>query len=147
MKYRRTVYIMIIAAVLCVSFSAGFLIGRRTAGGTYTITAEKSTLGREGIKYDTVTGETSREVLGTKNTDGNIEIEDLYVNINTCTQDQLILLPSIGETRASCIIEYRKKNGPFRNIADIMQVNGIGESIYDKIKQFIYVDIYNTAGE
>lgn len=147
MKYRRTVYVIIIAAVLCVSFSSGFLVGRRTAGGTYTISTEQGVLKRVGIKYDIEAGEAGTDVSGPDSSEDIAGTEDLYINVNTCTLDQLVLLPSIGETRASSIIEYREKKGPFRSIADIMQVNGIGQSIYDKIKQFIYVDIQSTAGK
>lgn len=160
MKHQRTVYVIAIAAVICVSFSAGFLFGRRTAGGTYTISTELALKGKN-VQYDILTGEAINDVKYTevsesaigesakdKDTSDSVNLDiDLYLNINTCTLDQLILLPNIGETRASSIIEYREKNGPFRSIADIMQVSGIGESTFDKIKQFIYVDIHDTAGK
>jgi competence protein ComEA len=61
------------------------------------------------------------------------------LNINTSTKEELMCLPGIGETRAMDIIEYRKKVGGFKKKSDIMNVNGIGEKIYEKIKDLIYI--------
>lgn len=60
------------------------------------------------------------------------------VNINTSSIEELMKLSGIGEAKAKAIIEYRKKN-PFKNISDIKNVSGIGDSAYEKIKDFITV--------
>ena len=60
------------------------------------------------------------------------------ININTCTIDELLTLPGIGESKANNIIEYRKKN-KFNTINDIMNVSGISESLFNKIKEYIKV--------
>lgn len=60
------------------------------------------------------------------------------IDINTCTIDELLTLPGIGESKASNIIEYRKKN-KFNTINDIMNVSGISESLFNKIKEYIKV--------
>lgn len=61
------------------------------------------------------------------------------VNINTATKDQLMTLTGIGEVRAEDIIAYRQEHGPFRQIEDIMQVSGIKEAAFAKIKDDITV--------
>lgn len=61
------------------------------------------------------------------------------ININKATTEQLQNLPGIGESTALKIIEYRDKNGKFKNIEEIKNVNGIGENKYDKIKEHICV--------
>jgi competence protein ComEA len=61
------------------------------------------------------------------------------VNINTATVDELDKLPGIGPTTARNIIEYRQANGPFQKPEDIMKVRGIGQSLYDGIKNLISV--------
>lgn len=61
------------------------------------------------------------------------------ININTATKEELMTLTGIGETKANAIIEYREVNGYFINIEDIMKVNGISESTYSKIKDFITI--------
>ncbi|RDU61223.1 helix-hairpin-helix domain-containing protein [Helicobacter sp. MIT 14-3879] len=60
------------------------------------------------------------------------------VNINTAGQKELMTLNGIGETKAKAIIAYRTKTR-FKKIEDIMQVNGIGQGIFDKIKNDITV--------
>ena len=61
------------------------------------------------------------------------------ININTATQEQLETLPGIGPSIATKIINYRKEKGKFKNIEDIKQVSGIGESKFEKIKNYITV--------
>lgn len=61
------------------------------------------------------------------------------VNINTAGKDELCTLPGIGQTRAESIIAYRNANGDFLQIEDIMQVSGIKESSFQKIKDKITV--------
>lgn len=61
------------------------------------------------------------------------------VNINTAGIDELTTLTGIGESRAKTIIAYRQANGNFKAIEDIMLVNGIKESVYNKIKEHITV--------
>lgn len=62
------------------------------------------------------------------------------VNINKATLDELKTISGIGDTRAQSIIDYRDKNGKFEKIEDIMNVSGIKETIFEKIKDEIYVD-------
>lgn len=69
----------------------------------------------------------------------NEVVNNGLVNINSATKDQLVNIPGIGEAKAVKIIEYRDNNGKFNNIEDIMNVSGIGSSMYDKIKDYIEV--------
>ncbi len=61
------------------------------------------------------------------------------VNINNADISQLCLLPGIGNATAEDIIEYRKANGPFESIEDIMKVPGIKQSRFEKIRNKIKV--------
>ena len=61
------------------------------------------------------------------------------ININKDTAEELTSLSGIGEAKALAIIEYRETNGAFRETADIMKVSGIGEALYNKIKDDIDV--------
>ena len=63
--------------------------------------------------------------------------EDNLISINTGTLEELITLTGIGESKAQAIIEYREQNGEFKKLEDIMNVSGIGESAYSKIKDNI----------
>ena len=65
--------------------------------------------------------------------------KNIKVNINTANQAELETLPGIGPSTALKIIEYRKENGKFNNIEDIKNVSGIGDSKFNKVKEFIRV--------
>ena len=65
--------------------------------------------------------------------------EDNYVNINTCSKEELMTINGIGEAKAKAIIDYREKNGNFNTIEDIRNVSGIGDSLFEKIKAYITV--------
>ena len=59
------------------------------------------------------------------------------VNINSADAHTLCLLEGIDEVRAERIIEHRKKHGNFKTREDVIQVKGIGEKTFDKIKSYI----------
>lgn len=61
------------------------------------------------------------------------------VNINTAGVELLCTLPGIGEAKAKAIVAYREQNGSFRLAEDIMQVPGIKESAYSRMKALITV--------
>ena len=56
------------------------------------------------------------------------------VNINSAGVDELVTLPGIGKSYAERIVEYRQKNGPFKKVEDILNVRGIGEKTFERIK-------------
>lgn len=61
------------------------------------------------------------------------------VNINTATAEELTLLPGVGKALAERIIEYRTKNGPFRRIDELGNVNGIGSKKLEGLWEYITV--------
>lgn len=63
--------------------------------------------------------------------------KDLKININTASISDLMALPGVGKTTAEKIINYRNENGKFKNIEDIKNVSGIGESKYKQLSGYI----------
>ena len=61
------------------------------------------------------------------------------VNLNTATQAQLESLPGLGAKAAERILEYRQKNGSFKKVEDLMNVKGIGEKSFLKLKPLLTV--------
>lgn len=67
-----------------------------------------------------------------------VEPTNKKVSINTATKEELMTLNGIGEAKAIAILEYRAKT-PFQAIEDIKNISGIGESVYEKIKDYITI--------
>ena len=67
----------------------------------------------------------------------SINTNDTLISINKASKDDLMTLPGIGEAKAISIIKYREENNGFKVLEDIMNVSGIGESAYNKIKEYI----------
>ncbi len=61
------------------------------------------------------------------------------ISLNTATLDELMMLPGIGESKAEEIIKYREEVGAFQSIEELKEVNGIGDAIFDQIKESITI--------
>jgi len=80
--------------------------------------------------------------IGSVEADSYILKEDeklKLININTCSKEDLMTLPGIGEAKALAILQYREDNGYFYSIEGLKKVSGIGENLYNKIKGYITV--------
>lgn len=69
------------------------------------------------------------------------------VELNTATAEELQTLPRVGERTAQRIIEYREEHGGFEKIEDLMNVRGIGERTFLRLKPLIRVDVPVSRGE
>ena len=85
----------------------------------------------------------SNIIVSDKNNNTNVEENknetegSNKVSLNKASKEELMTLSGIGESKALAIIEYRSKNNGFKVLEDIMNVSGIGESLYNKIKDNI----------
>jgi competence protein ComEA len=61
------------------------------------------------------------------------------VNLNTAGVEELTTLPGIGPSYAKRIVDFREKNGPFKKVEDLLNVQGIGEKTLDKIRERVTV--------
>ena len=64
---------------------------------------------------------------------------DGKVNLNLASKEELMTLPGVGEAKADLIIQYREEHGRFQNIEDVMNISGIKEGLFAKIKDNITV--------
>lgn len=87
------------------------------------------------INNDACLENKSDQIDSTKKEESNSK----KININSATLEELQTLTGVGESKAEAIIEYREKNGNFEKKEDLMKVNGIGEALYEKIKDGITV--------
>ena len=64
-------------------------------------------------------------------------VKDNKISINNATVTELMTISGIGKTKAQNIVNYRNKNGRFNKLEDLLNVSGIGNSTFDKIKNYI----------
>lgn len=126
------------AALTCVN-RAGVLIDGQQL---YILTQEE--MERQGLDPAEMSGASDGQMNGSAGTGQNTGMtaqvqQDNRININTADEAQLTMLTGIGATRAQAIIAYREENGPFAAIEDIMNVQGIKEGTFAKIKDEIVV--------
>ena len=62
------------------------------------------------------------------------------VELNSAAQQELDLLPGIGPAKAAAILEYREQHGPFLEPDGLLEVPGIGETLFGDIADYICVD-------
>lgn len=61
------------------------------------------------------------------------------VNLNAATKEELVTLPGIGQVRAQSIVDHREQHGPFPNTEAITDVHGIGQGIYQQVRELVTV--------
>lgn len=59
------------------------------------------------------------------------------LNLNTATEQQLMMLPSVGPSKAERIVTWRKKNGGFKRTADLRRVKGFGYKTFKKLEPLL----------
>jgi competence protein ComEA len=96
--------------------AAGLLFGLVLAGA-----------GREAIAAGTASGAGAR------------------INLNSATADELARLPGVGPAKAKAIVEYRSDE-PFRKPEDLRKVKGIGDKLYERLKDQITVEPAGSKG-
>lgn len=126
------------AALTCVNRAGVLTDGQQL----YILTQEE--MERQGLDPAEMSGVSDGQMNGSAGTGQNTEMtaqvqQDNRININTADEAQLTTLTGIGATRAQAIIAYREENGPFAAIEDIMNVQGIKEGTFAKIKDEIVV--------
>lgn len=126
------------AALTCVNRAGVLTDGQQL----YILTQEE--MERQGLDPAEMAGASDGQMNGSAGTGQNTGMtaqvqQDNRININTADEAQLTTLTGIGATRAQAIIAYREENGPFAAIEEIMNVQGIKEGTFAKIKDEIVV--------
>lgn len=126
------------AALTCVNRAGVLTDGQQL----YILTQEE--MERQGLDPAEMAKASDGQMNGSVGTGQNTGVatqvqQDNRININTADEAQLTTLTGIGATRAQAIIAYREENGPFAAIEDIMNVQGIKEGTFAKIKDEIVV--------
>ncbi len=125
------VSILACACLILAAFLGGMYLGRNLTGSSIQ-TSVLSTQTATSATQNTTSSSASSSPASASQGNGKI-------NINTAQLYELTCLDGIGETYAQRIIDYRNANGPFADISDIMNVEGIGTKRFEAIKDSITV--------
>ena len=130
-KLKAITYVML----LCISFLCGFLICDyfTETETVVSLNGGKLYYNDDGSKKDYLERQRIEE--------SEIKKTDIAykINLNTATKEELADLPYIGEKTAEKIINYREKS-PFKSLTDLLNIEGIGQSIYKTIEGYIYIE-------
>ncbi len=66
--------------------------------------------------------------------------KEIHINLNSATGDELRELPGIGKTVSARIVSYREANGSFKKLEELMNVKGIGEKLFTRLRPFVFLD-------
>lgn len=117
-----------LTAVMCSGF-LGFVFLEMQPSEDFVVTVEHS---RSATPEEVKEEEPEEEII--------VISPENPLNINLATQEELELLPNIGEKRASDIISWREEQGNFTAIEEIMLISGIGEGIFQDLMDLIWVE-------
>jgi len=81
----------------------------------------------------------SRIKIGEMNNAAKVAL-NIPININNATLEDLMLIPGIGESTASQIIQFRETSGNFCTLEDLMKIRGIKEKKFAKLKKYFFID-------
>jgi comEA protein len=122
---------------LIIAFVAGLLIKFLRGDVVKEVTSNKFDYSVFDSEFEKRSAEIEKYVKVSKDADSVTDASTFKVNINTATKEELMKLPGIGEQTAERIIQHRKLYGDFKRIEDIMNVKGIGQKKFEKIKRYL----------
>ena len=128
MKKRALDLLMAACLLVCLGFLGG-RVSMMLEGPTLSLSQGAQLVRLPELALETYQVEENDETPG-----------ELMVNINEAGEEELCQLPQIGPARAKNILEYREKHGPFASIEEIRAVSGIGDGIFQQIREHITVD-------
>lgn len=115
MKLGKLELSLLAVTVAAVFFTAGYFSGRGRAGDVnVTVSPRPSATAPEGAG-------------------------EARIDLNTATRWELTTLPGVGEALADRIIAYREEHGGFDTVEELMEVRGIGESLFEAVKDYLTV--------
>lgn len=83
-------------------------------------------------------GQAANPAVGASSETGGSDAQ-LLIDINTAGHEELMQIPGVGDAKASAIEAYRSEHGRFEKPEDLMQISGIKQGTFDKIKDYIKV--------
>ena len=131
MRKGKQMVLLAALAVLTTVFSLGFFFGRRSLPYEIAVQTER-TVQSQPVQETAAPQEPLQENEAAEETN--------IVDLNTASLEELMTLPRIGQTLAQRILDYRAQYGKFSAPEQLMDVDGIGETTYEGLKDLITVE-------
>ena len=123
-----------VGLVLLALVSIG-LYGVRTAKGDRYAPGTDDRASAQAVEPGVALNDAAKDAVGQTEDRG----EAAPINLNTATGEELQTIRGIGPVKAEAILEYRRKAGAFTTIEELLNVKGIGEKTFEKIKGALFV--------
>ena len=132
MKERKIALVLLMLTLTFAGFCVGLFIGKQREPASVTIYTTKTPTA-------TVSESTAAPESPPESTQGAAYVDGL-LDINLASVEDLTTLPGIGPALAQRIVDYRGQNGRFSSVEELMQVEGIKEKTYEKLKNQIRIN-------
>ncbi len=130
----RAMHILAIVALILSMGGTWMLAKDANAAPGQAAAATTTSTAASGAKSGAVTTTTDDELIRARPSKKDVTGK---LNLNTATEDQLMLLPTVGPSKAERVVVWRKKNGGFKRTADLRRVKGFGYKTFKRLEPFL----------
>ena len=129
---KQAVSLLVVVTLVFAGFTAGYFLGRSHGAGDIQIAIPAALLTEPTQPAETE----AKAVAQTEETESTVTFP---IDLNAAGETELTALPGIGPVLAERILDYRRENGPFQAVEELLNVSGIGEKRLEAIWNLITI--------